>query len=135
MADREAIAELFAEYAYANDTHNPDTLEGMFTDDAEFELSSAGERAVGPLTGRKNVVSFMRESFTAQTDQRRHVTTNFRYSDETDGAARVQAYLSLMVTDNGQLTAKCTGIYDTRVQLTEGTWLFTAMHIVLDSGF
>jgi hypothetical protein len=135
MADRHAIADLYSNYAWANDNQDATLVGPLFVDEPTFVLSIAGETAVGPLTTRDALVGFFGDAFSAQTDQRRHVTTNFRYLEQSDDSARLTAYLTLMVTDGGILTAKCTGVYDTTVVMQDGTWRFASMDLALDSGF
>jgi hypothetical protein len=135
MADHDAIADLFAKYAWANDTHDQALLGSLFAEEATFALSIAGETAVGPLTGVAALTGFFGEAWGAQSDQRRHVTTNFRYVGESADASQVVAYLLLMATDAGEVSVRCTGIYDTQVARDGDGWRFASMSIELDSGF
>jgi uncharacterized protein (TIGR02246 family) len=135
MADRNAVSELFATYGWASDTRDPDLVGQVLADDPTFGITIAGERTVGPLHGRDEIVQFFADVFQTQSDQRRHVITNFRYLDETDDTAHVRAYLSLLITDGGVLTAKCTGVYDTHVVRVGDAWRFASIDLALDSAF
>jgi hypothetical protein len=135
MADRGRIADLWGGYGAANDLHDLDLVESCFTEDASFTIHIAGAGSVGPLQPRKEIVAFFRDALTAQTDQRRHVLTNLRYLEDTQERARMTAYLSLVVTDNGQTVLKSAGVYETEVILDDGEWRFRSMVLSLDSPF
>lgn len=135
MADRAKIADLWGTYGIANDVRDLDLLESCFTEDASFTIAVAGADPVGPLMPRKEVLAFFRDALSAQNDQRRHVLTNFRYLEDADQRARMTAYLSLLVTDNGQTVAKSAGVYQTEVVLDGSTWRFRSMELRLDSAF
>ena len=135
MADREKIADLWADYGAGNDKRDFDLLESCFTDDISFTVHIAGGDTVGPLQPRKDVLEFFRAALSAQTDQRRHVLTNFRYVEEGASSAKVAAYLSLIVTDNGQTVTKSAGGYQTEIVLDGGQWRFQSMILDLDSPF
>ncbi len=111
MADRAQIADLWGGYGAGNDLRDFDLLESCFTDDMSFTVHIAGGDAVGPFQPRKDVMEFFRAALGPQTDQRRHVLTNFRYLEESADRARVAAYLSLIVTDQGQTVTKSAGVY------------------------
>lgn len=135
MADRAKIGDLWGSYGTANDLRDLDLVESCFTEDASFTIHIAGAGSVGPLQPRKEIVAFFRDALTTQTDQRRHVLTNFRYLEDTEHQARITAYLSLLVTDNGQTVLKSAGIYETEVVRDGGDWRFHSMVLSLDSPF
>lgn len=135
MADRNKIADLWGAYGSANDRHDLELMESCFTEDASFTIHIAGADSIGPLQPRKEAVAFFRDTLTAQTDRRRHVLTNFRYSEDTEMSARMAAYLSLLVTDEGQTVTKSAGVYEAEVVLDSGRWRFRSMVLTLDSAF
>jgi hypothetical protein len=136
MESHIAIHNLFAAYALANDLGDADRVEPMFVPEAKFELSIAGQTAVGPFEDRDAQIAFFREALGAQTDeQRRHLTTNFAIEQTSDTAAKVTAYLLITTTQDGAARVVATGIYDTDLEQRDGEWLFTRMLIALDSGF
>ena len=135
MADRHAVAELFASYAAANDLRDVGLIGDCFTSDGAFILHIAGGDTIGPLEPRDEVLAFFGSAFAAQSDQRRHVVTNIRLLESADDRARVEAYLTLIVTDGGTTELKSAGRYDA-VVVGDGTgWRFRAMTLFLDSGF
>ena len=135
MADRHAIAELLAGYGAANDLRDVALIGDCFTPDGTFLLHIAGGQTIGPLEPREELVAFFGAAFAAQNDQRRHVVTNVRLLESDDDRARVEAYLTLIVTDGGQTTLQSAGRYDAEV-VHDGTgWRFRAMTLFLDSPF
>ena len=135
MADRAKITDLWGDYGAGNDRRDLGLLESCFTEDASFTVHIAGGDTVGPLQPRKDVMEFFRAALGSQTDRRRHVLTNFRYLDEGADRARVAAYLSLIVTDEGVTVTKSAGAYDTEVVLDQGEWRFRSVVLDLDSPF
>jgi hypothetical protein len=135
MADRAKITDLWGDYGAGNDQRDFGLLESCFTEDASFTVHIAGGDTVGPLQPRKDVMEFFRAALGSQTDRRRHVLTNFRYLEEGADRARVAAYLSLIVTDEGLTVTKSAGAYDTEVVLDQGGWRFRSVVLDLDSPF
>ncbi len=127
----DTVSQLFADYAWAMDSRELGGLNSVFTEDATFAVTIAGEDAVGPLEGRKATVDFISETTRAQTDQRRHVITNVRLHGE--GAAT--ATLTLIVIDAGQLTVKSAGVYSCGLAQEDGAARFSRMDLALDLGF
>jgi hypothetical protein len=135
MADRAKISDLWGDYGAGNDLRDLDLLESCFTEDASFTVRIAGGDSFGPFQPRKDVIEFFRAALGGQTDRRRHVLTNFRYLEEAADRARVGAYLSLVVTDQGQTVTKSAGVYDAEVVLDQGQWRFRSIVLDLDSSF
>ncbi len=135
MADRAKITDLWGDYGAGNDLRDFDLLESCFTEDASFTVHIAGGDTVGPLQPRKDVMEFFRAALGSQADRRRHVLTNFRYLQEGADHARVAAYLSLIVTDQGATVTKSAGVYDTEVVLDQGGWRFRSVVLDLDAPF
>jgi len=132
VADHDAITQLFATYAWAHDNKEFELLDDVFTDVSEFTVDITGGPTIGPLTSRRETVNFIRDTTVNQGDQRRHVITNVRFSNETDTETRATAILSLFVTLNNQLTTQATGWYDCQAVLDDGTWRFARMYLTLD---
>ena len=131
MPEFGAIVTLFARYAAANDWPNQELLESTFTEDATFTLHIAGADSLGPFEGRDAIVGFFMPILNGQTDTRKHVISNYN----VQGDGRVNAYLSLIVTDGGVTTFKSAGHYETEIVDGESGPRFRAMTLSLDSGF
>lgn len=135
MADRAKITDLWGDYGAGNDQRDFGLLESCFTEDASFAVHIADGDTVGPFQPRKDVMEFFRAALGTQTDRRRHVLTNFRYLEDDTDRARVAAYLSLVVTDQGATVTKSAGVYDTEVVLDQGRWRFRSVILDLDAPF
>lgn len=135
MADRSKIADLWGSYGAGNDNRDLGLLESCFTEDASFTIRIAGADPVGPLKPRAEMLAFFRDTLGAQTDQRRHVLTNFRYLADSSTEARMTAYLTLLVTDGGQTETKSAGVYEVVVVPDGNGWRFRSMALDLDCPF
>jgi ketosteroid isomerase-like protein len=131
MPEFGAIVTLFARYAAANDWPDQKLLESCFTEDAVFTLHIAGADSLGPFEGRDAIVGFFMPILNGQTDTRKHVMSNYNVL----GDGRVNAYLSLIVTDGGETQFKSAGSYETEIVDGESGPRFRAMTLSLDSGF
>ena len=131
MPDFGAINTLFSRYAAANDWPNQDLLESCFTEDATFRLHIAGADSLGPFAGRDAIVGFFMPIINGQTDTRKHLMTNFNLL----GDGKVNAYLSLIVTDGGKTELKSAGLYETTIVDGDDGPRFSSMVLSLDSGF
>jgi len=132
MADHDAIEQLFATYAWAHDNREFDLLDGVFTEASEFTVDVTGAATIGPIHTRRETVDFIRGTTLGQGDQRRHVITNVRFSNESGNEARATAILSLFVTRDNALTVQATGWYDCRAVLDRHVWRFASMYLTLD---
>lgn len=135
MADRHAIAELFVRYAAANDLRDLALIEATLAEDASVTIHIADGDTYGPFEPRTGVLEFYGQALGAQTDRRRHLITNLIVVDEEGDRARVNAYLTLVVTDNGRTEVKSAGLYETEVVAEGGEWRFSSMVLSLDNGF
>jgi len=135
MAGRDAVAELFAAYAAANDLRDAGLIGECFTPEGAFTLHIAGADTIGPLQPRDAFLEFFGQAFAAQSDQRRHVVTNLRLLDDGETSARAEAYLTLIVTDGGHTALKSAGRYDAEVVREAEGWRFRALTLYLDSPF
>jgi hypothetical protein len=132
MSNREAIIELFSDYAWANDTHDVSILAQVLAQEIVLTFDQVGVPDQFRFDGKETVVEFMAGAWAAQTDQRRHVATNFKFTDETETSAHVRAYLGLCATENGVLTT-IMGTYNADVVFDGTSWHFTTFAIGLDA--
>jgi 3-phenylpropionate/cinnamic acid dioxygenase small subunit len=135
MADRDAIAELLSNYAWAMDAGDFQALNDIFSEDGSLMIHIAGADSIGPISPRDAVVEFIGSTITGQQDQRRHVVSNQRYESEGADDAVVTATLTLNVIADGKLTVQSTGVYRTEVARTEGSWRMRSLSISLDLPF
>jgi uncharacterized protein (TIGR02246 family) len=135
MADRDAIAELLSDYAWAMDAGDFEALNDVFTEDASFVIHIAGAESVGPISPRQEIVDFIGSTIQGQQDQRRHVVSNQRYEREGDDDAVVTTTLTLNVIADGKLTVQATGVYRAEVVRQDGGWRIRDFTISLDLPF
>lgn len=136
MADRPAIEQLFADYGWPMDTQEWPVLASVFAEDADFTITIPGVDPIGPIKGRDEIVEFCSSTVGDQTDQRRHVISNIRLTNETDSSADVYAILTLVVVADGALAVQSSGLYRTKVAVqADGKWRFTSMLLELDLPF
>jgi hypothetical protein len=134
MSDRQAIHDVLADYAWANDAKDENMLKRIFAEDARFSLAIAGvEEEVGPLEGRQAIVNFIYHTVKDQTDQRRHAIVNTRFIEDEADSARVRAYLLLNVIDGGKLDVKSAGVFDVDFARDGAAWVIKSMHLTLDA--
>ncbi len=135
MADRQAINDLFADYAWAMDDRDFDLLAQVFHEDASFVIYIPEVDPVGPFSPGSAVVEFISETTKGQTDQRRHVITNLRVDEESESDAKVTATLTLIVIDEGKLTVQSTGVYTAECVADGDRWQFREFALALDLPF
>ncbi len=131
LASRDTVAQLLADWAWANDTADLGLLAEILAPDASFSVAIAGETVVGPLSPREDIVGFIGEALAAQTGQRRHCVSNVRVSDDA-----FTAYLTIFETVDGESRLVSTGIYRGSVGADgDGTAALSALTIELDRPF
>jgi uncharacterized protein (TIGR02246 family) len=133
MSARGAIENVLNRYSIAYDDNDMAEMADTFAEDAVMSMRIAGGDLIGPFEGKAAVMKLMTDSLASQTDQRRHVTTNMAVRKETEDAATVNSYLTLISVEGGTATLLSTGKYeDELVREADGAWRFTKRHLELD---
>ena len=133
MSARGDLENVLTRYSIAYDDNDMAEMADTFTDDAVLTMRIADGDLIGPFEGKEAVMKLMTDSLASQTDQRRHVTTNLAVRKETDDAASVESYLTLISVQDGKATLLSTALYqDELVKEADGAWRFTKRHIELD---
>ncbi|RNG26999.1 nuclear transport factor 2 family protein [Streptomyces botrytidirepellens] len=132
-AERFAVQQTLARYAFALDHGDLVTLAGVLTEDATMTLTIAGEIEQGPFIGRAAILDLTRNATEAQTDQRRHNLTNMVFRSADAGTAVVWAYLMLTSNAGGSPTVITTGFYTFTLQHTEGEWRIAKLFVGMDN--
>jgi uncharacterized protein (TIGR02246 family) len=133
MSARGAIENVLNRYSIAYDDNDMAEMADTFAEDAVLSMRIAGGDLIGPFEGKAAVMKLMTDSLASQTDQRRHVTTNMAVRKETEDAATVNSYLTLISVEGGTATLLSTGKYeDELVREADGAWRFTKRHLELD---
>ena len=129
-----AIHELLGRSALAYDERDLSTLESGFAPDASLSMRIAGGDLIGPFEGREAIMKLFTDSMAEQSDVRRHVVSNI-FFDESDEDPIAISNLTLVATENGEITLLTAGIYrDTLVQF-DGNWCISHRHIELDKSY
>jgi uncharacterized protein (TIGR02246 family) len=133
MSARGDIENVLNRYSIAYDQNDMTEMADTFADGAVLTMRIGGGDLIGPFEGKEAVMKLMTDSLASQTDQRRHVTTNMAVRKETDDAATVDSYLTLISVEGGKATLLSTALYqDELVKEADGAWRFTKRHIELD---
>ena len=134
MPDRAAIEDLANRYSLAYDSADLDGIEATFTEDATFSMVIAGgdKLSFGP---REAIMNLMRDSLSSQTDQRRHINSNLIVEGEQDGVTRTKHYLTLVATEEGQISLLSAGLYSSEIVEEGGTLRFRSLHLDLDKAY
>lgn len=130
-----AIAELFARVAYGLDERDLDMLESSFAADAEMTMRIAGGVLVGPFVGHGGILKLMKEAMDAQTDKRRHVISNVFFESSQPEKATVVSNLTLMATENGEISLLSAGVYRDEVVKLGTEWKLWRRHLDLDKSY
>lgn len=134
MADRAAVEDLANRYSLAYDTADLETMESVFTEDATFSMVIAGGDRIsfGP---REAIMKLMRDSMSSQTDQRRHVNTNLIVEGTEGGVTRTKHYLTLLATEDGEISLLSAGLYSSEIVEEGGALRFKSLHLDLDKAY
>ena len=134
MPDRASIENLLNRYSLAYDTPDLEALESVFTEDATFSLVIAGGDRIA-FEPRDAIMKLMRDSLSAQTDQRRHINSNLIVEGEADGVTRTRHYLTLVATENGAISLLSAGVYSAEIVEQDGVLRFRSLHLDLDKAY
>ena len=133
MSARGAIENVLNRYSIAYDDNDMTQMADTFTEDAVMTLRIGDGDLIGPFDGKDAIMKLMVDSLASQTDQRRHVTTNFVVRSEDERSATVSSYLTLISVENGAAKVLSTARYDDELRREDdGAWRFTKRHIQLD---
>lgn len=137
VADRAAISNLIAAYAFAYDNFEAEAWLSLFTDDAVFVAGEPGTPAVA-FTG-KGFRSFWTErmdAFRSSGEQRRHLMSNILFLDETADTAHVSVGGLLTSTKDGNTFAAVSSLnYEGWLVKGPDGWKFKRWHDFPDAAF
>ena len=134
MPDRSQIEDLVNRYSLAYDTPDLGAMEAVFTEDASFSLVIAGGDRLA-FEPRDAIMKLMRDSLSAQTDQRRHINSNLVVQGQKDGVARTTHYLTLVATEEGRINLLSAGVYSAEIVEDDGALRFRSLHLDLDKAY
>lgn len=135
-ADRQAMIEVLARYAWGYDMADFAMLADTFTEDATSGGVVTGtDIAWGPMKGRAEIVSVLEGIRQGQTDQRRHNVSNIFFTARTETTASMTANLSLASTEGGETRLLSAGYYTMDFVKQGETWRMSRLDGVLDAPF
>jgi 3-phenylpropionate/cinnamic acid dioxygenase small subunit len=132
MADRAQINDVLGRYSWGYDQNELDAIAACFTADAVFSMRIADGDLIGPFEGREAILGLMKTSLEQQDDQRRHVSSNVFVEQESDDAATVVSYLTLIAVAGGQLNVLSSGWYRDQFVLDGDRWRIRDRYLALD---
>ncbi|MFZ4516155.1 MAG: nuclear transport factor 2 family protein [Acidimicrobiia bacterium] len=135
MADREAIENQLMSWALGYDEFDVPRMAHVFAQDAQMIMHiGLGDNVehMGPYVGHDAVMGLFTSHQEEQGDQRRHVTTNVVFENETDSTCDTTCYLTLLVTSNNVLRLQATGVYRDNWIVEDGVWRIKNRDLSLD---
>lgn len=133
--DRGALNTLLSEFAWGLDSKDPDRVLACYWPGARYSVQAVDGTLYGPHEGHDAIRAHLGRTIGQQTDVRRHVITNVRVDSAEGARSTVAAYLTLMVTVDGVLEARCTGLYRFVVREEDGVLKFDESRVTLDGHF
>ncbi len=132
MADRAQIHDVLGRYSWGYDQDDLDAITECFTADAVFSMRIADGDLIGPFEGREAILGLMKTSLEQQDDQRRHLSSNVFVEQESDAAATVVSYLTLISVIGGRLNVLSSGWYRDQFVLDGDRWRIRDRYLALD---
>lgn len=131
------IANTLSKYAWGYDEADFDLLADAFTSDAVVEgRVKKSTQGWGPIVGREEIVSCLRDIRADQHDSRRHNITNLLVEELTERTAKVRCNFILCATpEGGSPRIVATGLYRCEMIKEENVWRMQKQDALLDSGF
>ena len=135
--DRQQIADLISQYAYAYDSKDLESFVGLFTQDCLFEmLAGIEQRQIVKATGREELRVVTSQRFAIlerKGTQSRHYQTNTVLTLRGDGRVEGITMLNLIwqVADEKPVTVT-TGIYRDLFERTAKGWGFAKRSLFID---
>lgn len=133
--DYQALIDRLHRYAWGFDERRREILQDCFTADAIWQANVMGETAVGPFTGRGQVLDWLTRYWDHQRDQRRHVFANFSVSTSSSDSATALAYLLLMGTYRATTRMESTGVYQVEYKREGDDWRISRLTAGFDSPY
>ncbi|MFJ3802884.1 nuclear transport factor 2 family protein [Streptomyces sp. NPDC090088] len=135
MNDRHEIQDLLSRYGWLHDERLFDELGSVLTKDARYTMHIGQERTVGPRVGRDEIVGQIRQFKESQSDQRRHVISNFMFLEHSPEEATVRSYVTVLASAEGTTRVVTAGWYLDKVVATPDGWRIAEKTLQLDNGF
>lgn len=136
-ADRSAMQDTLARYAWGYDEGNFDMLADTFTKDGTTSGKVANSDASwGPTTGNQAIADMLKTIREQQTDQRRHTVHTFRFENQRSSSANLYSYVLITSAENAVTKTLTAGWYHaSMVKESDGQWRMADLTALLDSPF
>jgi ketosteroid isomerase-like protein len=136
-ADRSAIQDTHARYAWGYDEGNFDMLADTFTQDGTTSGKVANSDAAwGPTAGNQAIAAMLRDIRDQQSDQRRHTVHTFRFENQSPSTADLYSYVLITSTENAVTKTVTAGSYHaSMVKEADGEWRMANLTALLDGPF
>jgi hypothetical protein len=136
-ADRMAMQDTLARYAWGYDEGDFEMLAGSFTSDGTTSGKVANSDASwGPTAGNQAIADMLQVIRRQQTDQRRHTVHTFRFENQTTSSADMYSYVVITSTENAVTKTLTSGWYHaSMVKEADGHWRMADLTALLDSPF
>ena len=133
--DRYEIEQLLSTYCVHHDQREFEALGRCFTEDATYMMVIPDAGRPIEKSGRSAIVDQIRFLKSDQVDQRRHVLTNFVFSDVSAGRVAVTSYLTVLSVRTHSLEVLTAGVYRDVVVRTKAGWRIAEKVLRLDKTF
>ncbi len=133
--DRLMILETLNRYTWGYDSRDLDLLGSTFAENGVFSIELAGTDGWGPYTGRAQIVEWLAGVMQTQSDQRRHLVSNFVFRAQQPESAVVDSILALTAVENNSARLVCTGTYRDEMIKADGQWRIQRKLLRLDNAF
>jgi hypothetical protein len=136
-ADRLAMQDTLARYAWGYDEGDFEMLAGTFTKDGTTGGKVANSDASwGPTVGNQAIADMLAAIRQQQTDRRRHTVHTFRFENQTSTSADMYSYVLITSTENAVTKTLTAGWYHaSMVKEADGQWRMADLTALLDSPF
>ncbi len=136
LTDRQLIVDAVSRYAWGYDQNDMALMGEAFSDAATSGGKITGtEFSWGPMVGKEAIVSGLGGMRATATIQPRHCVTNILFLAQTDTTARLQAYLTLMASENGVARVATCGTLDIDAIKEGDKWRVSRLDVTLDAPF
>jgi len=135
-ADRLAIAELIARYAWASDERDAEALGNCFEEDGALEVQDAGGKPPTAVQGRAQIVTWVRARHAAEFargDIRRHISSALAIDAEAEDRAIARSYVHVLVADGTGLRVAAFGTCIDQVARRGGAWRIVRRRVKIDA--
>jgi hypothetical protein len=136
LTDGQLIVDAVSKYAWGYDQNDMALLAEAFSVGAISGGKISGtDFSWGPMVGKEAIVSGLGGMRATATIQPRHCVTNILFLAQTDTTARLQAYLTLMATENGATRVATCGTLDIDAVKEGDEWRVSRLDVTLDAPF